>query len=392
MPGYKDLWRLLKTRQSVEDIRIALAISPSKLARLFASKRLWRLIEQDRRMTEVIVRYTAANWLANMDVPTGLSPLLTGKINRYGALGSRPDHGSMLPSMPGRGQVRLDGRPDPGQKPPTMAEVRKTFTDIARMATRPLAGEAASSDGRRSGDGRSANRRNGVTDPPALEAAADRPALETPAWGTAVAKALAAEVSQLAGRDPKSLPDLRAGLALLLGWITRNSTSPRLQPAGAAGGDEPINGNPKHEIRNPESGAVPSETGANRAKSGRIGQLRAAAGSGGRRAPHTQLSTLQDVVASDGGEQDAPAARTNRQLAEGSAAVEAQSPCASESAAMPKDSGNPQSAPRPSPTLHSAHATSSSQLPAPHWPPPAAPDVASEPAPGDNVRALLTRH
>jgi hypothetical protein len=47
MPGYKDLWKLLKTAQHPSDVTGALNLPPSKIDRLLRSKRLRKLIATD---------------------------------------------------------------------------------------------------------------------------------------------------------------------------------------------------------------------------------------------------------------------------------------------------------------------------------------------------------
>jgi len=66
MPGYKDLWRLLRSTECSFDARWALKVSPSKLDRMLKSKRLWRMIEQDRRIVEIAVQYNASFYVAQL--------------------------------------------------------------------------------------------------------------------------------------------------------------------------------------------------------------------------------------------------------------------------------------------------------------------------------------
>ena len=47
MPGYRDMWKLLRTARSPVEVTQGLGLPPSKVLRLLQSKRLRKLVEMD---------------------------------------------------------------------------------------------------------------------------------------------------------------------------------------------------------------------------------------------------------------------------------------------------------------------------------------------------------
>ena len=82
MASYKQLWMLLRTSECAADVRRLMQVPPSKLDRMFESKRLWKLVEQDRRMMEVITQYHASYYVGKLMLSLGNMPSTSPELRK----------------------------------------------------------------------------------------------------------------------------------------------------------------------------------------------------------------------------------------------------------------------------------------------------------------------